>query len=1000
MILVLLRQVVLFSIAAGAGLVHAASVLTASPAAVALTCDTANGPGPAALVVVKPAAALTTNSIAVTLGAVSGGVVVTSPGSTILNAANQAQGLSYSISLAPGCAGLTTGTATVRFNAGGVADVVVTVTASVSALASALTTSPILFNCVRNAGPPASYVPGPPQSVLITSAATGGTPFTVDPTSVPAWLAVSPATGGLASAAGVPLILAALAPCGNFAAGSSNTVSIHLRNAPAPDGLLPVTLQVVGPTPLVVTPAALSLSYIRNSHVPGEVDVSLSSTASPAPVFTVDPSSLPSWLTVDSLTGVTPMTLHFTTTSVADSIAPGTYGAGIRLQVSGAGDLSVPVRLTVGDPPPKLVVEEGNTRNIVWTAGQVPPVVYVTLASTSSPIPYAISTAGPLAPVVGAALQRGFAYSSGTPIPVTFSPNVLAAANPGDTLNGTLTVVWGQPSSTTTIAIILTVQPAMAVLQAAAPSNLPVAAPGQMFTVALTGTGFNSATVAGIVSGGTLATDANIAALVVNPSHIILTITVPATPDPLLPFAPGGPGGVVTLGVCNGAGSSPCTTATGTIALTINPNPVIQAITSASAFLEVSPPSAPTVAPYDMVSLFGAGLCGFSGNGCASDQVLYGTPDPVTLRYPVALSPDPPGAGQRQLSVTFQTHATPPVLIDSAPLLFASNGQINLLVPSSVSAYASKQVDVVVSFGSSTATASSAPFPVNVATADPGIFTVGTDGQGDGAILAADGSLIAPGNEAGLRRVPSDSDTVQIYMTGLGAPDSTADNAASGAGQWPQDCVSMASFLSALNLQTSASSVTLDGALVASSALNTKRLPPCLRSPTSITGVTIGGQPAVVLYAGWVPDQVAGLYQLNIKLPGSAGGPFTTSAGALLPGPLTGPAQLPVVVTARGRTSQSGVTVWVAPRLKVTGLSAAGLNGVVGVAWSAGLIAASEGTAPYRYTVTGGVLPAGLVLNASTGAISGIPSAGSAGSYAITVGVTDAAVTPLTGSVS
>jgi uncharacterized protein (TIGR03437 family) len=600
-----------------------------------------------------------------------------------------------------------------------------------------------------------------------------------------------------------------------------------------------------------------------------------------------------------------------------------------------------------------------------------------------------------LAPVIGRDFLKGFVYGYDTPIPVTFSPSVFAAAQPGSALTGTVTITWGAAAATTVVTITFAVQPAPATLLGVSPPSVPTAAPGQTFTVALAGTGFGATTVVGIVSGATLVEDPNIAFQVINPSNIILTLTVPATADPQLPFAPAGAGGTVSLGVCNSSGAA-CSAATGTARLIINPNPSIQAAASASAFLQVSPPALATVAPYDMISLFGTSFC----TGCSADQMLYGAPDPVTLRFPVALSPDPSGSGQRFLTVVFQTHATPPVVIDNAPLLFATNGQINLLVPSAVSSYIGKTVDMVVNFETSTTIGASAPFPVNVAAADPGIFTIGTDGQGDGAILGLDGSVIEAGNEAALRQNPGDSDIVQIYMTGLGTPDGIADNSGPGAGQWPGDCVTLSSFLSALNLQTSGSFLTLDGALIESSLLNTRRLPPCMRSAAAIPTVTIGGQPAFLTYAGWAPNQLAGLYQINVKLPGSGAGPFTSAAGAVLSGPLTTPVQLPVLVTSRGRVSQTGVTLWVASRLKVIGPAGAILSGTVGVAWpsTGNVVTASEGTGPYHYALTAGSLPDGLTLNAATGAISGIPAADSSGSSTVTVTATDSGAKPLTGS--
>jgi hypothetical protein len=60
---------------------------------------------------------------------------------------------------------------------------------------------------------------------------------------------------------------------------------------------------------------------------------------------------------------------------------------------------------------------------------------------------------------------------------------------------------------------------------------------------------------------------------------------------------------------------------------------------------------------------------------------------------------------------------------------------------------------------------------------------------------------------------------------------------------------------------------------------------------------------------------------------------------------------------------------------------------VVGVPFSDS-VSASGGTAPYTYTVTSGTLPAGLVLDALTGAITGTPTG--SGAYSFTITATDA----------
>jgi lipoprotein-anchoring transpeptidase ErfK/SrfK len=66
-------------------------------------------------------------------------------------------------------------------------------------------------------------------------------------------------------------------------------------------------------------------------------------------------------------------------------------------------------------------------------------------------------------------------------------------------------------------------------------------------------------------------------------------------------------------------------------------------------------------------------------------------------------------------------------------------------------------------------------------------------------------------------------------------------------------------------------------------------------------------------------------------------------------------------------------------------------NGTVGTAFS-GTATASNGVAPYTYSLSSGTLPTGLTLNTTTGEISGTPSA--PGSYSFTIAATDANACP------
>lgn len=1000
----------LLTLSASMGTMQATNLLTAT-SPVALTCSTTAGPSAAVSIVVKPVTALLlTATIPVTFVNPGGGLVVTPPGSTTLNAANSSSGITYTVSLGPGCAGAAAGTSapTVQFKANGTTDVATTVNVVVTATTSPLVSAASVALTCTKAG--SLYAPGAAKTVSVTSAAPGGTPFTIDTTTVvpPTWLTINPTTGGTATSTATTFSVAPVAGCGGFSGGSTTTGTFHILNAPAPDKVVTVTLLVttVPSTVLTAAPASGSLTYVKGSGTPGYVDIAVSSGTTPKPFFLVDTTTLPIWLNVDSVSGTVPKSVRFSSTPIADTLAPGTYSATVHLTVSGYGDALVPISMLVTNPAAHLSTAEGTSRPLTWTIGSPIPSPFITLVSTDSPIPYSITTAGSAAPIIGASLQKGLAYSFGSAIPVTFDPLVFAAAQPGNILTGTATITSGNPPSSIVVVFSITVQSAGATLSAVAPASIPTAVSGQTFQVSLIGTGFvpstdpTQKTKVGIVVGGVIVSDTNIATTVVNSSNITLTITVPVVADASLPFAPGGPGGPVNLGVCNPLGGT-CSTPTGTISLSIGSNPIIQGVASASAFLQVTPPALQTMAPYDLISLFGTNFCTSGGSGCSSSQVLVGSPDAATLRYPLSLSPDSTGPTQRQLSVVFQTHGSTPTFIGTAPLLFATNGQINLIVPSALSGYTGQSVDMVVNFGygSGATMKSSSAFQVSITATNPGIFTVGADGQGDGAILGSNYSVISVSNPAGMRTTPADSDNIQIYMTGLGAPGSTANNANAGSsGAYSADCITVASYLTSLTNQSGVSVSLADGAVIQSSLLNTNRLAPCIVSGSAPT-VTIGGVAATVTYAGWVADSIAGLYQVNARLPGRAAGTFHPVGGGTFTN-LLAPVQLPVVVTAGSVASQANVSLWVAPQLKVTPPTGSGLSGIVGTAWpgSNNVVAATEGTAPYSFAITSGLLPSGLALDPAAGTITGVPAANTSGSYIVTATATDSANIPVTGS--
>ena len=1003
------------------GLQAALTTVPAGP--ITLPCSTTGGTT-AVTFVVKSGTTIS-SPIAITMGTVPTGVTITPSTSQTLTVAAQAAGITYTLRSAAGCAGATAGTNTVtlQFLANAVNDLLLSISHQVVATTSALTPTPlsVAITCVLASS---VYTPGPAQAVSVASAVTaanGGSPFTVDTSAsgstgaAAAWATVSPLTGLNANATTpVALSVVARAGCGGFSAGTTNTTTVTLLNAPAPAKVIAVTLRVLPPTPLIATPATAVLTYVKGSSSAGRADIAISAAAG-TPFFTVDTTTLPIWLTVDATNGTVPRSLRFTSTSVADTLAAGTYRGTVKLRVANYGDLSVPVSLAVNNPPPQLSVKEGSTRNLSWTVGQALPTLLVTAVSSDSPIPFTLTTSGNLAPIVQASQQSGLAYGFGTQIPVTFDPLVFAAAVPGNVLIGTVSLGWGSPARTLVVTINITIQAAGATVTGISPASLPTANSGTAFTLVLTGSEFiNSSdpalrTRVGIVSAGNVVNNTNIIANIVNGSNIILTIIAPAVVDAALPFSHSGNGGTVVIGVCNPSGAT-CTTATGSAIVSIGNNPIIQGVTSASAYQQVTAPALQSVAPYDMVSIFGSNFCSSGGSGCGSSQVLYGVPDPLTLTYPRTISPDAAGATQRSAVVTFQTTASTPVVIATAPILFATNNQINVMVPAAVSAQIGNTVHVVVSFGYGTGATlkQSAMFPVTVAATAPGLFTIGSNGQGDGAILDTNWAVVTPVNPAGMRTNAGSvsggvSDIIQIYLTGLGTPSTGANNASVGTGYvWGTDCISTASYLTSLNALAASSLTSVDGTVILTSLLNTNRLVPCIATGSANSpSVTIGGRAAVVSYAGFLPDSIAGLYQINAKLPINGAATLTTSAGATIAS-VTAPVQLPIIVTANGITSQTGVNLWVTPRLKVAAPSGGGLTGTVGVLWasSSNLVVATEGTSPYLYSLTSGLLPSGLSLNTTTGAITGIPNANTSGTYLVTVTAMDSASIPVRGTVS
>jgi hypothetical protein len=172
--------------------------------------------------------------------------------------------------------------------------------------------------------------------------------------------------------------------------------------------------------------------------------------------------------------------------------------------------------------------------------------------------------------------------------------------------------------------------------------------------------------------------------------------------------------------------------------------------------------------------------------------------------------------------------------------------------------------------------------------ADPGIFTLASDGTGQGAIENLTSPMTVNGATAAAR-----GSWVAIYMTGLGIPDSTAIDTGTLTTGFPQNCVVISNttkgtpgYLQVMNTSVTATSYTapspawstIDGAVIDFNPAKVKLvttggLPPCFTDPVTVSFGPLGNQVTAstaahtVNYVGFVDGAVAGLYQINVQIP-------------------------------------------------------------------------------------------------------------------------------------
>lgn len=652
------------------------------------------------------------------------------------------------------------------------------------------------------------------------------------------------------------------------------------------------------------SPVAVSYDLSAPTTYPS---TSITVTAASSFIFNVDPSTVPLWLSVSAGYGTAApspsgATLSFQASAAASSLGVGTQTANVHLKVSGYQDLVVPLAMNIANGSATLSVAEGNTININWVSGSGPLNKTLTLVSSGAPVAFTAVAANTTVDTavhenipsnwISLSAPSGVASGFGTPVVVSFLSDVLNNAAVGASLTGTVTITYNG-STNVVVSFTITVTEPFATVSSIFPSQAPPSSTTAL-SVVVTGSGFGttgtatSATIAytgdanagGPVSltsvGGTLT--------YVNPTTVVLSI--PANDSQMSPVNILADGNAITIVVTNAQTGEPAGAETTT--LNITSGPIIYSITDAAALVAPAAGATQTLAPYELITIFGNNFDLHSGS---AGTAVAAAVDSFS-RYPNTLTV--PASGGSALTVSFYAQGTigAGTYLADAYLVYVSNTQINALVPSNVvgtipgSKTAISGLQVVVNYGGKSNTAT--PFLAKPVAANPAIFTVAAEGQGQGAILLPNYSVNSSSNLA------VKGTTVMIYVSGLGAPTSTAaDTAGKSAPKAPSSCISAANYFAAVNnLATPPGTLWTsdDGAVILASNIATNDLPPCFSSnPT----VSIGGVSAAVTYAGWVADSVAGLYQINATIPTKA-----TSGTAI-----------PVTVTVGGVSSQAGVTM-------------------------------------------------------------------------------------------
>ncbi|MBK5292223.1 MAG: hypothetical protein JJE04_11165 [Acidobacteriia bacterium] len=722
---------------------------------------------------------------------------------------------------------------------------------------------------------------------------------------VPFTLAVSTNGGGdwlsaLPSAATTPAALSIGVNPGSLLPGTYTgavTVTGTAGNSPF---AIPVTLVVTPTSALRVTPNQLSFVFQTGGSNPASKTLSIASTGLTVNYNTsVSVSGGGAWLAVTPATGAASSEVAVTANPAG--LSPGLYTGTVNITSTEANSVAVPVPVTLLVSATSLLNVPSGPLTYSFAAGGTPPVSQnFLIASTGAAFNFSAATTTTtasnwlvIAPASG---------PTGTLLSVGVNPLGLSEG----TFTGIVTItaagVLNSPqhipvSFTVSTASELIVGPAPLVFDQVigadpiAPKTLNVSSSGTILsfnaTAATTlsgGTWLSVTPSAGLtpaavsvranaagLEAGTYAGSISVTAANATNSPRIVPVTLNVTrarPElnvsrSSLTFNANASGSapageqiqvtssgdplsyVVSVTTSQGTGWLSVTSASGTTpaSFTVNVSPANLAPGNYNGTVSVASTGASNSprnisVSFTLVAVTAPSLTAFVN--AASFLPAAAVPGMIVTLGGVGIGPTTISTLQLKSNGTVETKlADTRILFDGieSPLVYVSSTQSSAVVPYAVSGRLSSRVQVEYKGVLSNA------LQLNVADASPGIFTANSAGSGQGSILNQNGSVNSTANPADRGFV------IVVYATGEG--------------------------------QTMPAGT--DGSIAGAT----------LKRPLLQVLAKIGGQDAVVEYAGSAPGLISGAFQVNLRVP-----------DGVIPGPA-----VPVEITVGAATTQVGVTV-------------------------------------------------------------------------------------------